>query len=65
MWGEVGRGESKNSKLISVPPCDTGLKSHPILTPPSLWGGENLRGVKWGGTDQAGQGKITIPTSYS
>ena len=57
MWGGhgEGRGGSKKSKPITVPPCGAGLKSCPIPASPPLQSGENLRGVgnpcgaKWGG----------------
>ena len=61
-WGgdgaEMGWVGSRKSKSISTPPCGVGLKSRLIPTPLSLWGGENPRGVKWGGAGQARQGKI-------
>ena len=51
MWGGdgEGRGGSKKSKSITVPPRGVGLKSCPIPAPPPLWGGKNLCGAKQGG----------------
>ena len=61
----MGRGGSKKCKPIPAPPRGAGLKSHPILAPPPLRGGENPYGVKWGGAGQAGRGKIAITTQKS
>ena len=63
-WGGAGRVGSKMSKSIPAPPHGTGLKSHPILAPPPLWGRKNLRRAKRGETDQVEQGKIVIPRPY-
>ena len=46
----------------TIPRGGAGLKSHPIPTPPPLRGGKNPHGAKRGGADQAGRGKIAIPT---
>ena len=59
---EIGRGGSKMSKLILIPPYGTGLKSRFILTPPPLQGRKKLCKAKHEGASQTGQGKIAIPT---
>ena len=46
--GGGGGDGSKKSKLISAPSYGARLKSCPILAPPPLRGGENLRGAKRG-----------------
>ena len=60
--GRGGRRWSKKCKPIPAPPRGAGLKSHPIPAPPPLRGGENPHGTKRGGADQAGRGKIAIPS---
>ena len=62
MQGRAGMGwvGSKKFKPNPAPPYGAGLKSCPILTPPPLQGGANLREAKWGGAGQVGQGKITF-----
>ena len=60
--GRGGAGGSKKCKPIPAPSRGAGLKSHPILAPPPLQGGENPHGAKRGGAGQAGRGKIVIPT---
>ena len=61
----MGRGGAgvglKSVNPSPPPPRGAGLKSHPILAPPPLRGGENPHGAKWGGAGQAGRGKIVIP----
>ena len=44
----MGKGESTKSKLIPAPSYGARLKSCPILAPPPLRDGENLRGAKRG-----------------
>ena len=56
MWGR-----SKMSKSIPVPPRGVELKSYPIPTLPTFWGGENPHEAKRGRVGQVGQGKIAIP----
>ena len=60
----MGRGGSKKYKPIPVPPRGAGLKSRPIPAPSPLQGGKNPHEAKWGGTGQAGRGKIAIPRFY-
>ena len=64
MQGGAGRGwgGSKKCKPIPAPPHGAGLKSYPIPAPSPLRSGENPHGAKRGGADQAGRGKIAIPT---
>ena len=65
MRGGAGWGRSKKCKPIPAPLRGVGLKSHPILAPPPLRGGENPYGAKRGGAGQAGRGKIAIPRSIN
>ena len=59
-WGSgAGQGRSKKFKPIPALPRGAGLKSHPILTPSPLRGGENQHRAKQEGASQAGQGKTT------
>ena len=62
------RGASRDGfkKSKPIPTLSHGVDSKfcPIPSPPPLQGGENLRGVKWGGAKQNYQPYLGVLTIY-